>query len=248
MAAPRRNVELKASDPDPERSLAVVLGLGRRDRGRPRQRDTYFRVAHGPPEAARGGARRRHADPVRPRRRRRGAREPLPARRRSTTPAALRAALEAALGTLVVVEKERHLLLWESVRIHLDRVAGPRALRRARGRRRPRTPTSRASSSRSRGCTEALEIAPERDPARLLLRPGASAPTRWSRRPARVMERAHAPYSPLPRRRRAARRGRLDPRRRQRRERRLPAGPVRRGVGDRRAGRRRAAGGSPRSR
>ena len=33
MAAPRRNIELKASDPDPERSLAVVLGLGARDRG-----------------------------------------------------------------------------------------------------------------------------------------------------------------------------------------------------------------------
>src|SRR3978361_960920 len=47
MAAPRRNIELKASDPDPERSLAVVLGLGARDRGLLRQRDTYFRVASG---------------------------------------------------------------------------------------------------------------------------------------------------------------------------------------------------------
>ena len=47
MAAPRRNIELKASDPDPERSLAVVLGLGARDRGHLRQRDTYFRVTTG---------------------------------------------------------------------------------------------------------------------------------------------------------------------------------------------------------
>src|SRR3954452_3363818 len=47
MAAPRRNIELKASDPDPERSLAVVLGLGARDRGLLRQRDTYFRVTSG---------------------------------------------------------------------------------------------------------------------------------------------------------------------------------------------------------
>ena len=47
MAAPRRNIELKASDPDPERSLAVVLGLGARDRGLLRQRDTYFRVTTG---------------------------------------------------------------------------------------------------------------------------------------------------------------------------------------------------------
>ena len=46
-----------------------------------RQRDTYFRVAHGPAEAARGGARRRDAHPVRPRGRRRGARDPLPAHR-----------------------------------------------------------------------------------------------------------------------------------------------------------------------
>ena len=36
----------------------------------------------------------------------------------------LRASLDAALGTLVVVEKERHLLLWEGVRIHLDTVHG----------------------------------------------------------------------------------------------------------------------------
>jgi len=47
MAAPRRNIELKASDPDPERSLSVVLGLGARDWGRLRQRDTYFRVTSG---------------------------------------------------------------------------------------------------------------------------------------------------------------------------------------------------------
>ena len=38
--------------------------------------------------------------------------------------AALREALDAALGTLVVVDKERRLLLWEGVRIHLDTVAG----------------------------------------------------------------------------------------------------------------------------
>ena len=37
---------------------------------------------------------------------------------------ALREALDAALGTLVVVDKERRLLLWEGVRIHLDTVEG----------------------------------------------------------------------------------------------------------------------------
>jgi homotetrameric cytidine deaminase len=36
----------------------------------------------------------------------------------------MRAALESALGILVVVEKVRHLLLWRDVRIHLDQVEG----------------------------------------------------------------------------------------------------------------------------
>jgi homotetrameric cytidine deaminase len=39
-------------------------------------------------------------------------------------PDTMRASLDAALGTLVVVDKERHLLLWDGVRIHLDTVAG----------------------------------------------------------------------------------------------------------------------------
>ena len=39
-------------------------------------------------------------------------------------PDGLREALDAALGTLVVVEKRRRLLLWEGVRIHLDEVEG----------------------------------------------------------------------------------------------------------------------------
>ena len=38
--------------------------------------------------------------------------------------AALKEALDAALGTLVVVDKRRRLLLWEGVRIHLDTVDG----------------------------------------------------------------------------------------------------------------------------
>jgi homotetrameric cytidine deaminase len=37
---------------------------------------------------------------------------------------ALREALDASLGTLVVVDKRRRLLLWEGVRIHLDEVDG----------------------------------------------------------------------------------------------------------------------------
>jgi homotetrameric cytidine deaminase len=116
-------VELKASDPDPERSLAVCLALGAEDRGVLVQRDTYFRVPDGrlklreedpgqdaliqyerPDEAVARESRYRLA-PVQ-------------------DAAALREALDAALGTLVVVDKERRLLLWEGVRIHLDTVKG----------------------------------------------------------------------------------------------------------------------------
>lgn len=39
-------------------------------------------------------------------------------------PAALKAALVAALGVLVAVEKEREVFLYRNVRIHLDRVTG----------------------------------------------------------------------------------------------------------------------------
>lgn len=47
MQAPRRNIELKASDPDPARSLAVCRALGAEGRGRIAQRDAYFEVARG---------------------------------------------------------------------------------------------------------------------------------------------------------------------------------------------------------
>ena len=123
MSAPRRNVELKAVDPDPARSLASARELGAEDRGVLRQRDTYFRTRWGRlklreeepggatliqydrPDAAQARESRYRLSPV-------------------PDPDALRASLDAALGTLVVVDKERRLLLWEGVRIHLDTVQG----------------------------------------------------------------------------------------------------------------------------
>jgi homotetrameric cytidine deaminase len=116
-------VELKAADPDPDRSLAAARALGAQDRGLLRQRDTYFRVAAGRlklreespgtatliqyvrPDATAARDSRYRLVPV-------------------ADPDCLRAALAGALGVLAVVEKERRLLVWESVRIHLDRVAG----------------------------------------------------------------------------------------------------------------------------
>lgn len=123
VSAPRRNVELKAVDPDPERSLQACRELGARDAGILRQRDTYFGAREGRlklREEVPGGAvliqyARADADAARESRYRL---VPAP------DPEALRAALDAALGTLVVVEKARHLLLWRDVRIHLDDVAG----------------------------------------------------------------------------------------------------------------------------
>ena len=42
-----RNVELKARDRDPARSLERALALGAEDKGEIRQRDTYFAGARG---------------------------------------------------------------------------------------------------------------------------------------------------------------------------------------------------------
>jgi homotetrameric cytidine deaminase len=123
MAPPRRNVELKARDPAPDRSLERARALGAEDRGELRQRDTYFAaprgrlklreqepggaelIAYERPDGAQARESRYRIAPV-------------------ADPAALREALDAALGTVTVVEKRRHLLVWEGVRIHLDRVEG----------------------------------------------------------------------------------------------------------------------------
>ena len=122
-----RNVELKARDPDPARSLERALGLGAEDKGEIRQRDTYFARAHGRlklreqetggsplwdelieysrPDSVRAGTSAYRRVPV-------ADAEPL------------RESLDAAYGTLVTVAKRRRLLLWDGVRIHLDDVEG----------------------------------------------------------------------------------------------------------------------------
>jgi len=123
LAAPQRNLEIKARDPDPRRSLELALALGAEDRGEIAQRDTYF-------ARAQGRLKLREQQP--------GDSELIQYRRADGAGPrvsdyrvvaagdadALREALDAALGTLVVVEKSRRLLLWEGVRIHLDEVEG----------------------------------------------------------------------------------------------------------------------------
>jgi homotetrameric cytidine deaminase len=119
----RTNLELKASDPDPPATAARCRALGAEDRGVLVQHDTYFAAARGRLKL------REHQG---------GGAELIAYQRSDATeagqsgyvlapagdPEALREALDAALGTVVVVAKRRRLFLWEHVRIHLDEVEG----------------------------------------------------------------------------------------------------------------------------
>ena len=192
MPAPRRNVELKAHDPDSERSLAVCRELGAEDRGVLVERDTYFRTPSGRlklREERPGGAtlvqyRRAHAAEARE-----SAYRLVPV----ADAEGLRAALHAALGTLAVVDKERHLLLWQGVRIHLDAVRGLGRFVELEG---VAPPDGDLAPERARvaDLCERLGLGPDRIVAdsyvdRLL---GAEALVAAART---AMERAHAPYS-----------------------------------------------------
>jgi homotetrameric cytidine deaminase len=122
-----RNVELKARDPDPARTLERALALGADDRGEIRQRDTYFSRARGRlklREQETGGSplwdeliEYSRADST-------DARTSTYRRVPVADVAPLREALDAAYGTLGTVTKRRRVLLWEGVRIHLDEVEG----------------------------------------------------------------------------------------------------------------------------
>jgi homotetrameric cytidine deaminase len=119
----RRNVELKAHAADPEATLRAALALdGVEDRGVLRQRDTYFRAPRGRLKLRRQDD---HAQLIA------YARADAPGARESAyrlvdvpDPDALAAALESTYGVSVDVVKERRLLLWDGVRIHLDTVEG----------------------------------------------------------------------------------------------------------------------------
>jgi homotetrameric cytidine deaminase len=127
VAAAHRNVELKARDPEPERTLRAALDLGATDQGVMRQRDTYFASREGrlklrEETAADGTARAQLIAYARP--------DQAAARTSAyhlvdvPDPAATTVALDASLGISVVVDKRRRLLLDGAVRIHLDEVEG----------------------------------------------------------------------------------------------------------------------------
>src|SRR3954453_1527687 len=123
--APHRNVELKARDQDPEGTLPAALAPGAQDQGVLKQVDTYFAAREGRLKLR--DERRQGAEPEATLIA--YARADEAAARTSAyhlvdvpDPRALTAALDASLGTVVVVEKFRRLLLWQDVRIHLDEV------------------------------------------------------------------------------------------------------------------------------
>jgi adenylate cyclase, class 2 len=123
MPGPRRNLELKAADPDPPRSLRVCTELGAEDHGVLEQTDTYFAAPTGRLKL----------------RRRPGAAGELIAYQRPDTAArkesryelievedadGLERALTMTLGVVAIVRKSRRLFLLDEVRIHLDAVEG----------------------------------------------------------------------------------------------------------------------------
>jgi homotetrameric cytidine deaminase len=188
-----RNIELKARDPQPGRTLELALALGAEDQGEIAQRDTYFARARGrlklreqtPGESELIQYRRADAP---------GARESEYRRVPVADAAALREALDATLGTLVVVEKRRRLLLSDGVRIHLDDVQGLGAFVELEAVAEPGSDLA-AEHDKVAHLRGALEIADDRlvhqsysdlllDTTDLLLRAADAA-----------MRNAHAPYS-----------------------------------------------------
>jgi homotetrameric cytidine deaminase len=129
-----RNVELKARDPDPARTLERALALGADDRGEFKQRDTYYSGASGRlklREHETGGSplwdeliEYSHELIGYSRPDSTDARTSEYRRVPVADIAPLHEALDAAYGTLVTVTKRRHLLMWEGVRIHIDEVEG----------------------------------------------------------------------------------------------------------------------------
>lgn len=117
-----RNVELKARDPDPARSLQASLDLGAVDQGLLQQLDTYFKVPNGRLKLR---EQQSSAELIFYERTNQAIeRESNYQIITVAEPEALKHALSAALGVLVAVEKSRRLLLWRNVRIHLDEVPG----------------------------------------------------------------------------------------------------------------------------
>ena len=117
----QRNIELKATDPVPARSIDACRSLNAKSSGTISQRDSYFDVPH-------GGLKLREEKPGRPHLiqfERAEEAQQRESRYRIIDVAdsqTVLAALTAAVGLAAVVTKRRRLFLWRGVRIHLDEV------------------------------------------------------------------------------------------------------------------------------
>lgn len=195
----RRNVELKAHDPDPAATLRAALALdGVEDRGVLHQRDTYFSVATGRLKLRRqddGAQLISYARADAP-----GARESAYRLVDVPDPDALSAALETTVGIGVDVVKERRLLLWDGVRIHLDTVEGLGAFVELEAVAPAQSDLSSEHAKVAR-LRQTLHIADDRLQPRgyaaLLETAGAQAGVLVDRARA-AMSRAHVPYSRFP--------------------------------------------------
>jgi len=194
--APHRNVELKARDLDPERTLRAALADGAEDQGVLVQRDTYF--------AAREGRLKLREEDGRPSQLIAYSRADEAAARTSAyhlvdvpDPAGLTAALTDALGLVVVVAKRRRLLLRDGVRIHLDDVDGLGAWIELEAVAAPSSDLSEEHAKVAR-LREVLDMGEEHVVAEgyaaLLLEAGAATP-RLVELARAAMGRAYAPYS-----------------------------------------------------
>jgi homotetrameric cytidine deaminase len=201
MTEPARNVELKAHDDDPGRTLERALAAGAQDRGLLRQRDTYFAVP-------RGRLKLREQEPG-------GAtliayERPDDASERVSSyqlvsveePDAMHAALAAANGVLTVVDKRRRLLLWDdTVRIHLDGVNGLGTFLELEAVADPGSDLSRERAQVAR-LRELLEIGDdalrEGSYADALIAARADADPELLALARQAVARAYAPYSDFP--------------------------------------------------
>lgn len=116
------NLELKARDPAPVRTLAAARSLGAQDRGSVEQLDTFFTLPSGWLKLREEADAAELIEYERPRSA--GPKASLYRRLRVNEPDAVRGVLAEELGVVAVVEKHRHLLVKDNVRIHLDRVRG----------------------------------------------------------------------------------------------------------------------------
>ncbi len=117
------NIEFKARCADLDRARAALADEGATGPDVDRQVDTYFRVPNGRLKLREGTVERALIHYDRPN-------TPDPKRSDVTlyptgaNASALKAALAAALGVRVVVDKRREIYFVGNVKVHLDRVAG----------------------------------------------------------------------------------------------------------------------------